>query len=142
MEAPSPNEPPKPRILIVEDNADDGELLMRQLKKARLGDHVKVIRDGSQAIQFLTDATSGAGHLIAMFLDLQLPSLDGLSVLEQVRAHESICRLPVIVMTSSNSQEDLHRCRVLGVSSYVQKPVTFSAFTKAVADTFHVVRPR
>jgi CheY-like chemotaxis protein len=127
----------KPRILIVEDNPDDGELLMRQLRKARMGEQVKVIRDGSLAMQFLTDGQSEAEHLVAMFLDLQLPSMNGLALLEKLRGHEHGRNLPVIVMTSSNSPSDLEKCRALGVSSYVQKPVTFTAFTKAIADTFH-----
>ena len=78
-----------------------------------------------------------AAHLVAMFLDLQLPSLGGLEVLERVRSDERVRHLPVIVMTSSNSPRDLQRCKELGVSSYVQKPVSFTAFTKAIADTFH-----
>ena len=127
----------KPRILIVEDNPEDGELLMRQLRKARMGEQVKVIRDGSQAMQFLTDGRSQAEHLVAMFLDLQLPSMNGLALLEKVRGQEHVRNLPVIVMTSTNSPGDLDKCRALEVSSYVQKPVTFSAFTKAIADTFH-----
>lgn len=127
----------KPRILIVEDNPDDGELLMRQIKKAHLAEQVKVINDGRLARDFLADANSLARHLVAMFLDLKLPSMSGLELLEQVRAYDHVRHLPVIVMTSSNSPDDLRRCRDLGVSSYVQKPVTFPAFTKAIADTFH-----
>jgi len=128
-------ESPKTRILIVEDNPDDGALLMRQLHKAKLGEQIKLIGDGRQALDFL--ALAEADHLIAMFLDLKLPGLSGLSLLEKIRADERRKHLPVIVMTSSNSPDDLHECRVLGVSNYVQKPVTFTAFSKAVADTFH-----
>lgn len=115
---------------------------MRQLRTARIGEQVKVIRDGLQAMKFLTDSRTRANPPIAMFLDLQLPSMDGLSLLEKVRSHETMRSLPVIVMTSSSSPEDLTRCRHLGVSSYVQKPVTFTAFTKAVADTFHTQNTR
>jgi CheY-like chemotaxis protein len=127
----------KPRILIVEDNADDGELLMRQIEKAQLAEQVKVINDGRAAMSFLADVNSQARHLIAMFLDLKLPSMSGLDLLVHVRACEQVRHLPVIVMTSSNSPDDLQKCRELGVSTYVQKPVTFPAFTKAIADTFH-----
>ena len=98
---------PKTRILIIEDNPDDVELLMRQLKKAHLGEQVKVVSDGRLALDFLI---SDAEHLVAMFLDL---------------------------MTSSNSPADLAECEALHVSSYVQKPVTFELFSKAVANTFH-----
>ena len=90
----------KPRILIVEDNPDDGELLMRQIKKAHLAEQVKVINDGRQAMNFLADANSPSKDLVAMFLDLKLPSLSGLDLLKKVRADERTRNLPVIVMTS------------------------------------------
>jgi len=125
----------KTRILIVEDNPDDGALLMRQLQKAQLSEQVKIIDDGRQALDFLMLAE--ADYLIAIFLDLKLPGLSGLSLLEKIRADDRRRHLPVIVMTSSNSPDDLNNCKALGVSCYVQKPVTFTAFSKAVADTFH-----
>ena len=130
----------KTRILIVEDNPDDGALLMRQLRKAQLGEQIKMIGDGRQALDFLMLAE--ADHLIAIFLDLKLPTLSGLSLLEKIRTDDRRRHLPVIVMTSSNSPKDLESCKALGVSSYVQKPVTFTAFSKAVADTFHRPNPR
>jgi CheY-like chemotaxis protein len=126
---------PKTRILIVEDNLDDVELLMRQLKKANLNEQVMVISDGRLAFEFLT--LSESEHLVALFLDLKLPTMGGLALLEQIRSHDKIRTLPVIVMTSSNSTEDLQKCNSLGVLSYVQKPVSFEAFSKAVANTFH-----
>ena len=128
---------PKTRILIIEDNPDDEFLLLRQLRKAGLDQHVKVLADGKAAIEFIENAKAPCDDLIALFLDLKLPSMSGIHVLECVRANPRTSKLPVIVMTSSNSNEDLEKCRQLGVSSYVQKPVTFSTFTKAVADTFH-----
>jgi CheY-like chemotaxis protein len=129
----------KTRILIVEDNLDDVELLMRQLKKANLKEQVKVISDGHLALEFLT--LSESEHLVALFLDLKLPSLNGLELLEKIRTHEKMQHLPVIVMTSSNSPEDLQKCKELRVLNYVQKPVTFEAFQKAVASTFHRAEP-
>jgi CheY-like chemotaxis protein len=128
----------KTRILIVEDNADDEALLMHQLQKAQLHQHVKVIADGKVAVEYLTDNDSRGDELIAIFLDLNLPSMNGLHVLEKVRSHDRIRHLPVIVMTSSNSSTDLEKCRQFGVSCYVQKPITFATFAKAVADSFHV----
>jgi CheY-like chemotaxis protein len=130
-------ETPKTRILIVEDNSDDEAILMRQLKKAQLDQHVKVISDGKNALEYLTDGNPASKELIAVFLDLNLPSLSGLQLLEKVRAHEPTRNLPVIVMTSSNSPTDLGKCQKLGVSCYVQKPITYATFTKAVADSFH-----
>jgi len=127
----------KTRILIVEDNSDDEILLMRQLEKAGLASKVQVIDDGQRALSYLF---SDAHDLVAVFLDLHLPGLGGLQILERIRGHERLKLLPVVVMTSSNHPEEIERCHRLGVAGFVQKPVTFSSFSKAIADTFH--RPR
>lgn len=126
---------PVTRILIIEDNPDDEALLMRQIKKAQLIEQVRVIGDGDRALDYLM--LPEADHLVAMFLDLKLPRMSGVQLLEKLRLHERRRQLPVIVMTSSNSPDDLEKCRALGVLSYVQKPVTFAAFTKAIAEIFH-----
>ena len=128
------------RILIIEDNPNDEELLLRQLKKAQMDRHVRVINDGQKALMFLTNERNQCEDLAAVFLDLKLPSLNGLRVLEAIRASERLQDLAVIVMTSSNDPEDLERCRHLGVGCFVEKPLTFSSFAKAFADTFHAVR--
>ena len=130
-------ETPKTRILIIEDNPDDEALLMRQLQKAQLHQQVKVIGDGKTALEYLTDINSRCEELVAIFLDLNLPSLSGLQLLEKMRSYDRIGHLPVIVMTSSNAPTDLEKCQKLGVSCYVQKPITFTTFSKAVADSFH-----
>jgi len=129
-----------PRILIVEDNPDDEALLMRQLRKAELHEHVKAIHDGSKALAYLTDERYPNTNLAAVFLDLNLPKLSGLQLLEAIRTDSRIRHLPVIVMTSSNDPAELERCRELGVSCFVQKPLTFASFAKAFADTFHAQR--
>jgi two-component system, response regulator len=128
------------RILIVEDNPDDEALLLRQLKKAQLDQHVMVIADGKVAVEYLNGGAAHDEQIIALFLDLNLPKISGLHILEQVRANERTRALPVIVMTSSNSPQDLERCHQLGVSCYVQKPITFATFSKAIADSFHSAR--
>ncbi len=128
------------RVIVIEDNADDCELLLRQLKKSRMDRHVKFIANGHEAFDFLTGprATELAKGLIALFLDLRLPSLDGLELLRRIRAQDSLQDLPVIVMTSSNDPRDMEECRRLKVTSYVPKPVSFTSFSKAVADIFHL----
>ena len=125
---------------MIEDNPDDEALLMRQLKRAELEKHVKVIHDGGKALDYLTDERSRCEDLAAVFLDLKLPTLGGLKILEAIRADDRLRDLPVIVMTSSNAPEELEKCRELGVSCYVSKPLTFSSFAKAFADTFHARR--
>ncbi len=128
------------RVLVIEDNADDRELLLRQLRKSGMDQQVKFISDGREALDFLTGSKvpSLADDLIAILLDLRLPSLSGLELLKRLRERDDYKKTPVIVMTSSNDPNDLEECRKLKVLNYVSKPVTFSSFSKAVADVFHL----
>lgn len=126
------------RVLVIEDNADDRELLSRQLRKFGMDDHVKFISDGQEAYDFLTGPQAPAPEtLIAILLDLRLPSLSGLELLRRLRAREAFQSVPVMIMTSSNDPRDLEECVRLKVANYVSKPVTFTSFSKAVADIFH-----
>lgn len=127
------------RILIVEDNPDDEILLLRQLQKAKLDSQVKIIADGRTALEFLRDESGKSEDLVAVFLDLQLPRVSGLQLLEAIRSQERTKHLPVVLMTSSNAPRETNRGRELG-AAFVTKPVTFSSFTKAVADSFHSQR--
>jgi CheY-like chemotaxis protein len=130
------------RVLVVEDNADDRELLLRQMRKSGMDSHVKFISDGNEALEFLTVSRPVplGEELIAIFLDLKLPSLSGLELLRRLRVRDDLQDIPVIVMTSSNDPRDLDECRRLKVTNYVSKPVTFTSFSKAVADVFHLPR--
>ena len=128
---------PDARILIIEDDPKDVELVMYQLQMAKFDPLVKVITDGKSAVSYLTDERAGCESLVVVFLDLKLPFISGIKVLEKIRADDRIRHLPVIVMTSSNSPDDLEKCLQLGVTHFIPKPITFSAFAKAVADSFH-----
>jgi CheY-like chemotaxis protein len=107
-----------------------------------MAEQVRFISDGKEALRFLTMPVppGGGEQLIAIFLDLSLPSLPGLDLLRVLRGEPRFQLTPVIVMTSSNNPRDIEECRRLGVTSYVSKPVTFDAFSKAVADVFHLPR--
>jgi two-component system response regulator len=120
------------RILVIEDNEDDELLLLRILRQSRLASHVEVVRDGKKALDYLTHHEAKIEDLVAVFLDLNIPSIHGLKLLAMIRANDRLSHLPVIVMTTS--PEDLLECQRLSVVSYVQKPVSLASFSKAIAD--------
>ncbi len=126
---------------MIEDNLDDEALLFRQLKKAGLDTHVKVIHDGKKALKYLTDPRFDCTDLAAVFLDLKLPHVSGIEILDAMRAQERFADVPVIVMTSCNRREELEKCLELGITAFVAKPLTFASFAKAFADTFQA-QPR
>ncbi|HKO45604.1 MAG TPA: response regulator [Pyrinomonadaceae bacterium] len=123
-------------ILLVEDNPRDEALTMRALKKSNVCNEVVVARDGVEALDYLFgDGTSAGREMREMpqliLLDLKLPKVDGLQVLEKIRATEHTRRLPVVVFTSSSEEEDLINSYNLGANSYVRKPVDFDQFLEA-----------
>ena len=124
------------RVLVIEDNNDDSDLLVRQLMRNNFEGSVKVVPDGQEAWDLLQD-DAARQDLIAIFLDLKLPRISGLKLLARIRADSKLCTMPVFVMTSSNDPKDLDECTRLGVEGYIPKPVTFTTFSKAVADLFH-----
>jgi two-component system, response regulator len=122
------------RVVVVEDNEDDRDLLRRQLRKSKIDSHVKFLSDGKEALDFLADLPPPAPFcdLIAIFLDLKLPGMNGVDVLRQIRRMRRVRHTPVVIMTSSLDPRDFEACQNLGVSAYIPKPVTFDAFSKAI----------
>jgi len=124
-------------VLLVEDNADDEALMLRALRKNNIDSNVHVARDGQQALDFLfgdpsnQDSQNAAPLPHMVLLDLKLPKIDGLEVLQRLRANERTRTIPVIVMTSSVEKRDLAQSYSLGANSYVRKPVDFSQFVEA-----------
>lgn len=122
-------------LLLVEDNPMDEQLTLRALKKSNVLNPVVVARDGVEALDFLFARGIHADRPELpqiVLLDLNLPKLDGLEVLRQIREDERTRFLPVIMLTSSREDNDLIRSYQLGVNSYVQKPVDFHQFVEAV----------
>lgn len=124
-------------ILLVEDNPDDEALTVRALKKNNIGNNLVVVHDGAEALDFLF----GSGPFInrdvnnlpqMILLDLNLPKVGGLDVLHRIRETESTRLLPVVILTSSNEEQDLIKGYSLGANSYVRKPVDFNQFVEAV----------
>ena len=125
-------------ILLVEDNPDDEALTVRALKKNKILNEVVVARDGVQALDYLFGEGAHAGRNTkempqVVLLDLKLPKLDGLGVLRRLRADARTKLLPVVILTSSNEEQDLLNGYGLGANSYVRKPVDFDAFVAASA---------
>ena len=124
-------------ILLVEDNDDDVELTLRALRRNRVANRVDVVRDGAEALEYLFATGSYAGRDVRdtpnlVLLDLKLPKVGGLEVLERLRADPRTRRLPVVILTSSKEESDLARSYDLGANSYIRKPVDFTQFMEAV----------
>jgi two-component system response regulator len=125
-------------ILLVEDNPQDAELTIRALKRRNLADHVLVVEDGVEALDFVFCQGKYAGRSPAhppkvVLLDLKLPKLDGLGVLRAIKADERMGKIPVVMVTSSNQDLDIRAAYELGVNSYVVKPVNFDSFIEAMS---------
>jgi two-component system response regulator len=124
-------------ILLVEDNADDELLTLRSLKKHNIMNEIVIARDGAEALDFLFGTGTHAGRPPerlpqVVLLDLNLPRIGGLDVLRRIRETPRTKFLPVVVLTSSNEDEDVIESYSLGANSYVRKPVNFEAFGAAV----------
>ena len=119
---------PRP-ILLVEDNPDDEKLTLRALKQCKVTNPIVITRNGEEAIATL--ASTKPLPCIVM-LDLKLPKIDGLEVLQYIRADKQLHMLPVVIFTSSSEESDIIESYGLGANSYVRKPVDFNQFTEAV----------
>jgi CheY-like chemotaxis protein len=125
-------------ILLVEDSPRDLELTLAALEKCQLANEIVIARDGAEALDYLfsTGAHAGrnAGDPTVVLLDLKLPKIDGLEVLERVKNDENLRHIPVVMLTSSREEQDLVRGYKLGVNAFVVKPVEFNEFFQAIRD--------
>lgn len=124
-------------ILLVEDNADDELLALRALRKTDVPNSVVVARDGEEALDYIFARGKYKGRDVralpkVVFLDLQLPKLNGLEVLRHIRQDERTRRLPVVLLTSSDEAKDMKAGYDIGVNSYINKPVDFDEFVSQV----------
>jgi two-component system response regulator len=122
------------KILLVEDNGDDVELTVHAFRKGRMAAEIVVVRDGEQALDYLLNECSGNedGLPALVLLDLKLPGIGGLDVLRSIRANAETKRLPVVILTTSDDENDIVNGYNLGVNSYIRKPVDFATFTGVV----------
>ena len=127
-------------VLIVEDNPNDAELIIRALKKHNLINDLFVAEDGQEALDFIFcrgkfETRNPLKPLKVIFLDLKLPKLNGLEVLREVKSNPQTKKLPVVILTSSKEDPDITQAYELGANGYVVKPVEFSEFVKALENT-------
>ena len=125
-------------ILLVEDNPKDIELTLAALAKCQLANDIVVLRDGADALDYLysrgAHAERSAGDPAVVLLDLKLPKVDGLEVLEKLKSDPQRRQIPVVMLTSSREERDLLKSYELGVNAFVVKPVDFNTFFEAIQD--------
>jgi CheY-like chemotaxis protein len=126
-------------ILLVEDNLDDAELAIHALRKKNLANKVTHVVDGEEALDFLFGTGKYMGRDVnvkpkLILLDLKMPKVNGMQVLERVKSNNATKKIPVVILTSSKEDPDLIRCYELGANSYIVKPVEFEGFINAVAE--------
>ena len=126
-------------ILLVDDNLHDTELAIRALRKHHLANKILHLKDGAEALEYLF----GSGQFLGrdtnkkpkvILLDLKMPKITGLELLERIKKEPSTCNIPVVILTSSKEHPDVQKCYALGANSYIVKPVEFENFSKAVAE--------
>lgn len=126
-------------ILLVEDNLSDAELTIRALKKKNLANRLIHLTNGAEALDFLFGKGKYSDRNVSnlpkvVLLDLKMPKIDGLEVLEKIRADQRTKTIPVVILTSSKEDPDIEASYALGANSYIVKPVEFDNFVKAVSD--------
>ncbi len=127
-------------ILLIEDNEHDAEMTIRALKKSRITNGVVHLKDGVQALDFLFGTGAFADRDISekpkvILLDLKMPKVDGIEVLEKIKSSELTKKIPVVVLTSSKENPDIEKCYALGANSYIVKPVDFTGFMEAISNS-------
>ena len=125
--------PDEVEILLIEDNPDDADLAIRILKKHNLGNNLLHLHDGEEALTYLfSDQMASTPKVI--LLDLKMPKIDGIEVLQKIKSNEKIKIIPVVVFTSSREDRDILESYRLGVNAYIVKPVDYDKFTKTIVE--------
>ncbi len=124
-------------IVLIEDNANDAELLLLAVRKAGLALNIKTLRDGAEALKYLNPDTAlpALTSIRLILLDLKLPKLNGFQVLEELRRNAQFERIPIVVFTSSAVESDVHKAYKLGANSYIVKPIDYVEHSKTVTQT-------
>ncbi len=127
------------KILLVDDNENDVELILASLEEFNIVNHIIVAQDGAEATDFLNYRNKyekrEKGDPILILLDIKMPKKDGIEVLREIKNHPNQKNIPVVMLTSSGMESDIRECYKLGANAYVVKPVNFSDFTKTIRNT-------
>jgi len=124
------------RIILVEDDAGHARLIEKNLRRAGVSNEVKVFGDGQEAVDYLCGAGGGEGPLLVL-LDLNLPGLDGYQVLKRLKSDEEKRQIPVVMLTTTDSPEEVGRCYELGCNAYITKPVEYERFSEVIRNLGH-----
>jgi CheY-like chemotaxis protein len=124
-------------IILVEDNLNDAELTIRELKKHSMANNLVHVTDGEEALEYIFGTGKYEGRPISkppklVLLDIQMPKINGLEVLERVKSDQRTKSIPVVMLTSSKEDPDIQKCYALGANSYIVKPVNFQGFAEAI----------
>lgn len=124
-------------ILLIEDSMHDAEMTIRALKKNKITNGIVHLKNGQEALDFLFGTGEYAGRNIqdkpkVILLDIKMPKVDGIEVLERIKSNELTKKIPVVVLTSSKENPDIDKCYALGANSYIVKPVDFAGFMEAI----------
>ncbi len=125
-------------LLFVEDSVNDAELAIRELKKHNLANNLYHVKDGEEALEFIFGTGKYAGTRSVqnlpklILLDIQMPKVNGIEVLQQLKTNEFTKSTPVVILTSSKEDPDIKKCYALGANSYIVKPVNFEAFADSI----------
>jgi len=125
-------------LLLVEDNSNDAELTIRELKKHNLANNLYHVKDGAEALDFIfaTGEFSGRRSMDSapklILLDIQMPKVNGIEVLQKIKSDERTKATPVVILTSSKEDPDIKKCYALGANSYIVKPVNFERFAESI----------
>jgi len=125
-------------VLLVEDNSTDAELAIRELKKHNMANNLVHVRNGEEALHFIFATGQFAGIRNISFppklilLDIQMPKVNGIEVLQKIKADPRTKSVPVVILTSSKESPDIQQCYDLGANSYIVKPVNFEGFANAI----------
>jgi two-component system response regulator len=125
-------------ILLVEDNPEDAEMTIHQLQKHNMANHLFHVRDGEEALDFIFGEGKFSGQqeeIVSpklILLDIKMPKVSGIEVLEKIKSDNRTKRIPVVMLTSSKEDPDIRQCYELGANSYIVKPVNFEGFAQAI----------